>query len=93
MFKIQLRVQLSAHVDNKVNKDSNLIIIRSLSSVQIANKNDFTDLYNNFKANLYLLSENYSELFIDKFILFYSICHDESIIKKSIINLNLTKSH
>lgn len=70
------------------NIDSNIKIIRSLSNVQIVNKNDYTDLYNNFKANLYILSENYGELLLEKFILFYNICHDESIIKKSIITLN-----
>lgn len=81
-IKVQLRVQL------KIFLDSDLNIIRSLSNVQIVCNNYFTNLYNNFKANLYLLIENYGELFIENFILFYNICHVESILKKSIITLN-----
>lgn len=59
-----------------------------MSNVTEISNSYFTDLYIKFKANLYLLSENYGELFLEKFILFYNICHDESILKKSIITLN-----
>jgi len=86
-IKIQFRIQL------KQNDNSNKTIIRSLSKIQIVCKGDYTDLYETFKTNLYLLSEEYENLYVFNFILFYSICHEESILKESIFSVNKNNSH
>ena len=86
-FKIQLRVQLKQeYTSNKFT-----IILRSLSKVQIIKKSDFTDLFKTLMNGLYLLTDEYEEFKISSVILFYSICPEDSILKKTILVLNENK--
>ena len=87
-LKIQFRIKFQKF-DNS-NKKS--YYVRSISKVQIINKGDYRDLFLTFVHDLYLLTENYEDLIISSFILFYSICSDESVLKKSIIVLKENKT-
>jgi CTP:phosphocholine cytidylyltransferase-like protein len=87
MIKIQLRVNLK-----QAETDKFKLLKRSLSKVQTICNEDYTDLFNSFNSSLYLLSEEYENCYISSFILFYSICSEDSILKKSILVLDDNKS-
>ena len=58
----------------------------------MASNQNYTDLYKYFYFTLDLLSEEYEDLYLESFVLFYNICHDESILRDKIVTITNNKN-
>jgi len=90
VIKLQLKLNLTFTIESTDNSniDQTFQRVRSIGSIILVRKENYSEALSHFTVNLYLSLDTYSSFYIKNIILTYNICYEDSELNNLSISTN-----